>query len=416
MTCSAASCYDQSRIKPNPRLHEESATNGERTIGEDRRLGAVAGRFEDAAFHTTTDDRGHITVVLTGNWTLRGIGRRHQALSAALRPYAVRDAQASWDCRDVQKLDNVGALILWRIHGFSRPADVQVRTEHKALFQRWAKRQTPPATGRKKRPGLGETLLSTERAFISHFLGFATLLGEVLLDIVGLFRNPARTPWKDISATVYDVGVRALGITALVGALVGVVMSYLSALELRTFGAQSYIVNVLGLSILRELGPLLAAILVAGRSGSAMAAELGVMRLTEELDALSAMGVSRTLRLVLPKIVALGLGLPLLIIWTDAIALLGGMVTAHIELGISMASFIHGIPEAVPVINLILGLVKGVVFGIVIALIACHFGLRIKPNTQSLATETTNAVVSAITAVIFVDAVFAIAFRGLGLP
>lgn len=416
MTCLAAYWYDPLRIKPNPRLHEESATDGERTIGEDRRVAAVSGRSEDAAFHTTTDDQGHITVVLTGNWTLRGIGRRHQALSAALRPYVARDAQASWDCREVLKLDNVGALILWRIHNFNRPVDVRVRPEHKALFQRWAERETPPASRRKRTPQFAGILLSAEQALVSHFLGFATLLGDVLLDTAGLVRRPARAPWKDISATIYEVGVRALGITALVGALVGVVMSYLSALELRTFGAQSYIVNVLGLSILRELGPLLAAILVAGRSGSAMAAELGVMRLTEELDALSAMGISRTLRLVLPKIVALGLGLPLLIIWTDAIGLLGGMITAHMELGISLVSFIHGIPAAVPVINLILGLVKGVVFGIVIALIACHFGLRIQPNTQSLAKETTNAVVTAITAVIFVDAVFAIAFRGLGLP
>ena len=376
----------------------------------------MSGGFENAAFHTTRDDAGRTTVVLTGNWTLRGIGRRHQALTAALRPYAAGAAEASWDCRSIQKLDNVGALILWRIHGFIQPADIQVRAEHQTLFRHWAERETPPPAGRKKKHDWAETLLSAERAFVSHFLSFATLLGEVLLDAGALLRYPARTPWKDISATIYEVGVRALGITALVGALVGVVMSYLSALELRTFGAQSYIVNVLGLSILRELGPLLAAILVAGRSGSAMAAELGVMRLTEELDALSAMGVSRTLRLVLPKIVALGLGLPLLIIWTDAIALLGGMITAHIELGINAASFIHSIPAAVPVVNLILGLVKGVVFGIVIALIACHFGLRIQPNTQSLAKETTNAVVSAITAVIFVDAVFAIAFRGLGLP
>lgn len=398
------------------RFPEEPATNIESTIGEDRRAAAMSGSFEDAGFHTARDDQGRTTVVLTGNWTLRGIGRRHQALSAALRPYAARETGASWDCRSVRRLDNVGALILWRIHGFSRPADVQIRAEHKALFRRWAERETPPPAGRKKRRGWAETLWSAERAFVSHFLGFTTLLGEVLLDSAALLRRPARMPWKDISATIYEVGVRALSITALVGALVGVVMSYLSALELRTFGAQSYIVNVLGLSILRELGPLLAAILVAGRSGSAMAAELGVMRLTEELDALSAMGVSRTLRLVLPKIVALGLGLPLLIIWTDAIALLGGMITAHIELGINVASFIHSIPEAVPVVNLILGLVKGVVFGIVIALIACHFGLRIQPNTQSLAKETTNAVVSAITAVIFVDAVFAIAFRGLGLP
>ena len=371
---------------------------------------------ESAALYAETDEQGRVTVVLTGNWTLRGIGRRDHELTLALRPYTQKAAEVSWDCERVQALDNVGALILWRLHGFARPADMKVRAEHKALFHRWAEREMPPKVALAKQRKLADILLSVERDLLSHIVGFATLLGQVVLDGVTLARRPALIPWKDISATIYEVGVRALGITALVGALVGVVMSYLSALELQAFGAQPFIVNVLGLSILRELGPLLAAILVAGRSGSAMAAELGVMRLTEELDALAAMGISRTIRLVLPKIVALGIGLPLLVIWTDAIALLGGMVTAHIELGISIASFIHAIPSAVPLINLVLGIVKGGVFGVVIALIACHFGLRIQPNTQSLGAETTNAVVTGITAVIFVDAVFAIAFRGLGLP
>jgi len=387
--------------------------------------GAIKGQEKDemplmvpeaAGFHTATDEEGRSCVTLTGNWTLRGIGARGDELSYALKPYTQSHANVAWDCRDVQALDNVGALILWRLHGFDRPRDIKARPEHSALLHRWSERQTPPYTKIKQARSLNQALLAMEQGLISHAHDFTTLLGQIVLDIVLLARRPADIPWREISATIYHVGVRALGITAIVGALVGVVMSYLSALELQAFGAQSYIVNILGLSILRELGPLLAAILVAGRSGSAMAAELGVMRLTEELDALSAMGVSRTVRLILPKLVALGIGLPLLVIWTDAIALIGGMITAHMELGISIPSFIHGIPSAVPVINLILGIAKGMVFGVVIALIACHFGLRIKPNTQSLGLETTNAVVTAITAVIFVDAVFAIAFRGLGLP
>ncbi|MHB8254080.1 MAG: MlaE family ABC transporter permease [Acidiferrobacter sp.] len=371
---------------------------------------------EPATFHAQTDEHGRTTVTLTGHWTLRGIGQRAHALAEALRPYTGKSPEIAWDCQEVQALDNVGALILWRLHGFTYPTAVKVRMEHQALFHRWSERQTPPKTESLRRRRLGDVFLAMEEKLLSHIIDFATLLGQIVLDVVFLARRPAQIPWKDISATVYEVGVRALGITALVGALVGVVMSYLSALELQAFGAQPFIVNVLGLSILRELGPLLAAILVAGRSGSAMAAELGVMRLTEELDALSAMGISRTLRLVLPKLVALGVSLPLLVIWTDAIALIGGMVTAHIALGISIPSFLHALPSAVPVINLILGIIKGGVFGVVIALVACHFGLRIQPNTQSLGAETTNAVVTAITAVIFVDAVFAIAFRGTGLP
>ncbi len=377
---------------------------------------ALAGAEHQATFHTATDEDGRTSVVLTGSWTLRGIGRQAPALTEALRPYVEQAPHVAWDCEAVEALDNVGALLLWRLHGFTRPDHVRIREEHRALFRHWSERVTPPTRETRRRPTLLSVAARAGKDLVSHALGFTELVGQVVLDVIGLVRAPAQIPWIEISGTLYEAGVRALGITALVGILVGVVMSYLSALELRTFGAPSFIVNILGISILRELGPLLAAILVAGRSGSAMAAELGVMRITEELDALSAMGVSRTVRLVIPKILALTIGLPLLVIWTDAIALVAGMVTAHIALGISIPGFIHAIPSAVPLINLVLGIVKGAVFGTVIALVACHFGLRILPNTQSLGAETTNAVVTAITAVIFVDAIFAVVFRSQGLP
>jgi len=188
-----------------------------------------------------------------------------------------------------------------------------------------------------------------------------------------------------------------------------------SAQQLRSFGADIYIVNLLGIAIVRELGPVLAAILVAGRSGSAMTAQIGVMRVTEELDALAVMGIPHTVRLVLPKMLALAIAMPLLILWTNAIALLGGMVSAQVQLGIDYRHFISNLPDAVPIANLWLGLGKGIVFGILIALLACHFGLRIKPNTESLGIGTTSSVVTAITVVILVDAVFAIMFSDVGI-
>jgi phospholipid/cholesterol/gamma-HCH transport system permease protein len=165
----------------------------------------------------------------------------------------------------------------------------------------------------------------------------------------------------------------------------------------------------------RELGPVLAAILVAGRSGSSMTAQLGVMRVTQELDAMSVMGIPQTSRLILPKVLALGAGLPLLVLWTDAVALFGGMVAANAELGLSYRYFFDALPAAVPVQNFYLGIGKGVVFGMLIALLACHYGLRIRPNTESLGTGTTSSVVTAITVVILVDAIFAVAFRDIGL-
>jgi phospholipid/cholesterol/gamma-HCH transport system permease protein len=237
---------------------------------------------------------------------------------------------------------------------------------------------------------------------------------RVALEALSLLRYPARVPWREISAGIYRTGVQALGITALVGFLVGVVLSYLSAQQLRQFGADIFIINLLGVSIVRELGPVLAAILVAGRSGSAMTAQLGVMRVTEELDAMAVMGIPYSLRLILPKVIALAITMPLIILWTDAVALLGGMVAAQSQLGFGFRFFLTSLSDAVPIANLWLGLGKGVVFGILIALVACHFGLRIKPNTESLGAGTTSSVVSAITVVIIVDAIFAILFSDIG--
>jgi phospholipid/cholesterol/gamma-HCH transport system permease protein len=168
------------------------------------------------------------------------------------------------------------------------------------------------------------------------------------------------------------------------------------------------------MSIIRELGPLLAAILVAGRSGSSITAQLGVMRVTEELDARLVMGISHGYRLVMPKVVALALAMPLLVVWTDAMALIGGMVSAKIELNLTMRYFIQKLPSAVPIVNYSIGLAKGVAFGMLIALVSCHFGLRIKANTESLGRGTTTSVVTAITVVILADAVFAIIFSGVG--
>jgi phospholipid/cholesterol/gamma-HCH transport system permease protein len=241
------------------------------------------------------------------------------------------------------------------------------------------------------------------------------MLGQLTFDLLRLARMPQRGPWREISANIYNVGYKALGITALVGFLIGIVLSYLSANQLRTFGASTFIVNILGMAVIRELGPVLAAILIAGRSGSAITAQIGVMRVTEELDAMLVMGISHGFRLIMPRVIALAIAMPLLVAWTDVMALAGGILAARWQLGISATFFLRELPDAVPVANLWLGLGKGVVFGMLIALTACHFGLRIKPNTQSLGEGTTASVVTAITMVILADAVFAILFKDVGL-
>jgi phospholipid/cholesterol/gamma-HCH transport system permease protein len=357
-------------------------------------------------------------LILNGRWTLRAIAAAGTEWRAQLRLIA-RQPGMHWDCRAIEALDSAGALLLWNIWGREFPARLLIDPEHQSIFERIAdigQEDIAPQFPLLLPFAWLEMLGFTALGLLRHLRAFVTLLGQLVLDGLHVLRHPGELPAREISANIYKSGVRAMPVTALVGFLIGIVLSYLSALQLSQFGADMFIVNILGLGIIRELGPVLVAVLVAGRSGSAMTAQLGVMRVTEEIDALAAMGVPHCLRLIFPKVVALGITMPLLVLWTSSIALVGGMVAANLQLDIGYGFFLETLPKAVPVANLWIGLAKGVVFGAAIALVACHFGLRVKPNTESLSFNTTASVVSAITVVILIDAVFAITTRSIGLP
>ena len=324
-------------------------------------------------------------------------------------------ASVAWDLSQIARMDHIGAQMFWNAWGKKRPAQLILAPQQEDLFRRIeeAGKKEPPRT-RAQRVNMVMRLGFALLVFFEHLRGFIKLIGQVMQDTWRFIKRPQAGPWREISANIYHAGFQALGITAIVGFLIGVVLSYLSAQQLRMFGGDMYLVNILGMSVIRELGPLLAAILVAGRSGSSITAQLGVMRVTEELDAMLVMGISHGFRLILPKVLALAISMPLLVVWTDSMALIGGMVSAKIELGLSGRYFLQKLPAAVPLANYVIGLLKGVTFGMLIALVSCHFGLRIKPNTESLGKGTTTSVVTAITVVILADAVFAIVFNGVG--
>lgn len=349
---------------------------------------------------------------LQGEWTLVHLGPELARMRGLL---AGVPAGAAWDLRAIESLDSTGALLLWRGWGGRLPT-LEATASQRELLQRVAALPSGPATAPRTR--LADPLASLGRralGFPVHVRDFVALLGRLALDAGLLLRHPVDTPLRETSANVFKAGVTAMPVTALVGFLIGVVLSYLSALQLRLYGADTLIVDILGIGILRELGPVLVSVLIAGRSGSAMTAQLGTMRVTEEIDALAVMGVSRTVRLVWPKVAGLALAMPLLVLWTSMVALLGGAVAAQVQLDMSPAFFFAQLPRVVPLANLFIGLAKGFVFGVVVALVACHFGLRVKPNTESLSSHTTSSVVTAITLVILIDAVFAIATRNIGV-
>lgn len=351
---------------------------------------------------------------VSGDWTLLALRGRYEEFRQRIAEAVAARSDALWDLRELGRLDTAGALTLWQGWGQKPPARLLWLPEHVTLFAQFLQ----PAALPRRRPRLGPGLAlmrARVSAFASHAVDLTALVGRLLLDFVGMLRHPSLIAWREISANVFRTGAQALPITALVGFLVGLTLSYLISRQLKTYGADIFVINILGLAVLRELGPLLAAIIVAGRSGSAMTAQIGVMRVTQELDALSVMGISHTVRLVAPKVVALAVSLPLVALWTSTLMLLGGMAAANAQLKLDPVQFLHTLPNVVEPVNLWLGWIKSMLFGGLIALLASHFGLRVKPNTESLGQAVTQSVVTAITLVIVVDAIFAVLFSDVGL-
>lgn len=357
------------------------------------------------------------TVRLHGRWTAAHMSQPEAwpRLSAQLQGLGGHAATA-WDLRGLDRLDHIGAQLLWNHWGKRWPSGMELPDAHRAVLERVARySQDAPAQPRptlwQRFDALGEWVLRIG----DHLTDMLRLIGQLLLDMLRLARAPREGPWRDVSGHLYRIGATALPITALVGFLIGVVLAYLTAQQLRQFGADAFIVDLLGVSLIRELGPVLAAVLVAGRSGSAITAQIGVMRVTEELDAMRVMGIPHGFRLVLPRALALAIAMPLVSVWTTLVALLGGMIASDVALGIRPEYFITALPDAVQLSNLWLATAKATVFGVLIALIGCHFGLRVEPNTESLGAGTTASVVTSITIVILVDALFAVVFKDVGI-
>ncbi len=371
------------------------------------------------------DTPGGPVLAVRGEWTSASLTGRPawEALTAQLGSLRGQPGSSGktasaehWSLAAVDKLDYLGAQLLWNQWGRAWPAKIEMEPEQRVMLETVEKYTVDLPPRRKSAWSeplivLGSRLLS----LLDHVKGGVRLVGQLLLDILRLIRRPQQGPWRDISGHLFHIGATALPITALVGFLIGVVLAYLISQQLRQFGADAFIVNILGISLIRELGPVLAAILIAGRSGSAITAQIGVMRVTEELDAMRVMGIARGFRLVMPRALALAIAMPLISVWTTLAALLGGMLAADISMGVTPSFFINSLPAAVEVANLTLATAKSIVFGLLIALVACHYGLRVKPNTESLGQGTTASVVTSITVVILVDALFAVLFKSVGI-
>jgi len=321
------------------------------------------------------------------------------------------------DLSGVERMDTVGA---WLIHRTQRDRGAKVTgatPDIKALIEQVAAADHPVRIRPDARPPLTRALeeLGMWTAETGRtLLGLLGFFGATLIGFGNVIRRPKRFRLNAVVQAFDNVGVRALGIIGLMSFLIGVVIGQQGAVQLAQFGAETYTINLIGRITVRELGPLMTAIMVAGRSGSAFAAQIGTMKITEEIDAMRTIGVSPVEALVVPRMLSAILMMPLLAFWSMLTAIIGGGIFCWLSLKIPPATYAARISEVVPMHDLYVGLIKAPVFGFIIALGGCFQGMLVQGNSEEVGRRTTNAVVQSIFMVIVLDAVFAVFFSSIG--
>jgi len=322
---------------------------------------------------------------------------------------------ARLDLSGIETFDSAGVLVCMKLCERFKKVGIEVygytqaQKEMYDMLRRHTGRSVP------KRPqsmlaSLGKATVERIKD-VTDFIGF---LGHITVSLLHLLRRPGSFRYKETVYHIYQSGVTAMLIVGLTAFLVGMVIAYQGAVQLAKFGADIFIVDTVGISVVRELGPMITAIVIAGRSGSAFTAEIGAMKITEEIAAMRTMGFDPFQFLVIPRIVALTIALPLLVFFADIVGIFGGMVASAMQLGLSFEQFSDRLNEVVGMRHYILGIVKAPVFAFIIAAVGCFRGFQVSDNTESIGLHTTASVVNAIFLVIAVDALFSVIYTEFG--
>jgi len=357
-----------------------------------------------------------------GRWTIAESAR----LDQQLRNLNAGPGEAiAMDAGAVEKLDSTGAWLLLRTRKALENAGRTVGTLK--VPERYAsllanldhddkKRRPPPAPRmspwRYRLYRIGKATVEAGRQGW-RMLGY---LGRVTVETGEMIAAPRKNlRFAAMAVQVEETGISALPIVGLLAFLIGIVLAYQGADQLKRFGAEIFTINLLGVGVLREIGGLITAIIVAGRSGSAFTAHLGSMRVNQEIDAMQTMGLNTVDTLVLPRVIGLVISLPLLTFYANIMALIGGAMMCYFDLGITIPVFLRQLNQAVDVSTLVVGLVKAPVFALVIALVGCYEGFQVERNAASVGQLTTRSVVESVFLVIVLDAAFSVMFSVLGV-
>jgi phospholipid/cholesterol/gamma-HCH transport system permease protein len=363
------------------------------------------------------DLQGPQEIVLSGSWTARGIGNLEEKLQVLVIP---RDSQPVVDGSRVDALDTAGVWLLQRLLERLRaqgaePALRGWRPQFTKLLELIAQHSNLPAPARVPRHSVFERVGRGAAEAAEQTYALLSFIGETAVALAATIAHPARLRLRPILHNIQSAGFSALPIVGVLSFLLGVVVAYQGADQLKRYGANIFVADLVGLSMLREFAPLITAIIVAGRSGSAYAAQIGTMAVTEEIDALRTIGIPPLDLLVLPKIVALIIVLPLLTVYADVLGVFGGMIMARSQLGVGFEEFLDRFVNAVDLSTYLVGVGKAPVFAIIIAVIGCFQGFRTHGGADSVGRQTTRSVVQAIFLVIVADALFSIAFSVLDI-
>jgi phospholipid/cholesterol/gamma-HCH transport system permease protein len=362
---------------------------------------------------TVQDEDGRRVLRFSGALTLARLGNLPQRLDAQPADFTEIDLSA------VSAMDTVGA---WLVHKLVRRGDVGVvgaSEDQDALIGQVGQADEPVKMRPDRMPPLYRVLGEIGEATAAAgrtMLGLLGFFGALLIAIWAVITHPRRFRFNAVVQRFEVVGVHALGIIGLMSFLVGIVIAQQGAVQLRQFGAEVFTVNLIGRSAVKELGVLMTAIMVAGRSGSAFAAQIGSMKLNEEVDAMRTIGVSPIEALVLPRVIATVLMMPLLGFYAAMLAVVGGGIFCWLSLDIPPVTFVQRIREVVPMTDLWQTLIKAPVFGLIIAMAGCFQGMLVEGDAEQVGLRTTAAVVQAIFLVIVLDAFFAVFFTSIGWP
>jgi phospholipid/cholesterol/gamma-HCH transport system permease protein len=373
-----------------------------------------------AASILASEEAGSLVLRAEGEWLVASAGELDRRLHSLDIPEGQR---VTVDLSGVARLDSAGAWLLLRTEHELATRGNQVELTNlqprfAPLLQQLRSRGVTEPLPHPRPPhhtlvGFVERIGRVTLVLLNRVYDILGFTGLVTVTILKLLRQPRRLRGVATLVQMEIVGLDAMPIVGLLSFLIGVVMAYQGADQLRRFGAEIYTVNLLGVSILRELGVLLTAIIIAGRSGSAFTAQIGTMQVNEEIDALRTLGLDPVEVLVLPRLFGLGITLPLLVFYADFMGLLGGGLMAWVALGINIPNFLTQLQSAVTETTLWVGVVKAPFFAAIIALIGCYEGLHVTRSAESVGRLTTQSVVESIFFVIVTDAVFSIVFSVL---